>query len=127
APADIIRGHMRVPYIALENPYILKRHVNAILLSAYLRYRREAGHDNLSTVGDFFNEQATQSPHYNGIEKWLELHFDDIQSTLLDFAQTVEMGPDITVWITGFRGDMQTVKNEHYDRMANYYHQERIA
>ncbi len=127
APGEIIRGHMPVPHIALENPFILKRHVNAILLSAYLRYRREAGHTNLSTVGDFFDAQSTQQPHYDGIEKWLELRSDHIRQLLSNFADAIDQEIDINEWLVGFWGDMQHVKNNDYDKVANYYRQERIA
>ncbi len=55
-PPEIISGKVNVPSLMLENEMILRRHVNAILLSQFLRYRKRNGIEptKLTFSGDFF-------------------------------------------------------------------------
>ncbi|GAB4413672.1 MAG: DEAD/DEAH box helicase [Anaerolineae bacterium] len=122
APSEIIRGRVRVPHIALENPYIRRRHVNAILLSDFLRYRASLGHEDLRQVGSFLDEQvASGTPHYSGLEQWLTVRGQEIRNQLELFAPTV--AGDATAidgWIDTFRADLAAIK-AHYDAVAGYY------
>ena len=56
--------------LLLENDFILRRHINAILLSLYLRYRKDQGETNLKYCGDFFDLNYQQDPQYKFIEEW---------------------------------------------------------
>ncbi len=130
APVEIIRGRVRVPYIALDNPVIQRRHTNAILLSLFLRYRMMAGHDDLDRAGPFFDEytEAGQptDPHYVVMAKWLDLRYDEIYNQLAEFGEALGYTDPAVIdgWITAFQKDMQAVCTDHYHVVAEYYHQE---
>ncbi len=129
-PAEIIRGQVRVPYLALDNEVIRQRHINAILLSMFLRDRARTGHSDLDSAGAFFDQydeypQRTD-PHYHALDQWLNQHNQEISQTLAEFSQAVRIS-DLTViprWISAYRQELETVCNEHYRIAAEYYRQE---
>lgn len=126
SPADIIRGQVRVPKIELDNQFIRRRHINAILLSAFLRYRRTAGHEDLNRIGSFFDvQEAVGEPHYQYLEKWLELRQPEIITLLDDFNSQIELGIEdaIRELPRRFVNELGRV-NEHYQRVSNYYRRE---
>ena len=56
----MISGRVRIPYVAVDNPHIQRRHINAILLSAFLRHRKAALADAWTArqeVGMFFDSR----------------------------------------------------------------------
>ncbi len=130
-PPEIIRGRVRVPYLMLDNPFIRQRHVNAILLSAFLRYlhsRRET--ENLSQVGAFFDPQAPGKPHYDVLDDWLSKWRDEIITLLDGFASAVAADPStVNKWIEAFQADMREKACGHYRAIAGFYREEihRIA
>lgn len=123
SPNEIIRGHMRVPHLDIDNPYILRRHINAILLSAYLKYRRDARYEGLSKVGDFFDEQGNQSPHFAGIEDWLTRRDAEIYESIERFAAFLPSKDNLAQRIQGFFNELRQIKSDHYDLIAAYYRQ----
>lgn len=121
-PPDIIRGQVRVPYINMNNPIIQRRHINAILLSQFLRFRVKQGATNWKTLDGFFDEQiANADPHYLHIDNWLINQKVSIDRMLAQFAPSVGYHDDIENWLQIFRADMQTV-HEKYTERSKYYH-----
>lgn len=125
APAGIINGHVRVPHLAMQNQFILQRHVNAILFSAFMRYRWEAGHDDLRSVGAFFDAQVVDEPHYVGLKKWLEVRHDSIRQTLDTFMPYLGEGDSApSSWLLQFERDVEIKGYEHYQEVTSYYDRE---
>jgi len=120
-PPEIIRGHVRVPHIALDNSFIRQRHINAVLLSTYLRYRRDAGDTDLGQVGAFFDPQSSSGqPHYAGLEKWLDLRHTEIYTSLELLAPALMKQPDISNWLDAFKAAMDKA-NQGYLEVTNHY------
>lgn len=66
-PDEIISGEPRTPWIDTKNTKLVKRHINLILLQAYLR-EKNFGLDKIYTI-DFFNENNEIS--YLKFEEWI--------------------------------------------------------
>lgn len=126
APGEIISGAVRAPYIALGNEHIRRRHISAILLSKFLRYRAASGQTELGRVGAFFDTQTNAGPHYAAIDNWLNNRRTDILAVLAAFAPMI--GADATVesldqWIKTFQIEIDKVKDK-YDSISGYYLQQ---
>ena len=92
SPGEIIHGQIRVPHLALENPFIRQRHVYAVLLSAFLRHQRALEFTDLLNVGAFFDEQfASGSPHANALQQWLSTQQDEALQLLASFGRSVSV------------------------------------
>ena len=118
-PVEIIEGHIKVPYIALDNPIIEQRHMNAVLFSAFLRYRRSLGQVELSKVAPFFEPNRPER-HYEGLKPWINNDEDNIIDILYQFR------PDETQarnWLREFSKAMANVDSE-YQKRYSYYEQE---
>lgn len=127
APDEIIRGQVRVPYIALNNPIIQRRHINAILLSLFLRHRMIEGHKNLDEAGAFFDDNGTESgTHFQAMAKWLELRHGEIRDQLAAFSEALGIAdsPTIESWVRDYQADMEAVYTGHYRIAADYYRQQ---
>ena len=124
-PEKMISGRVRVPYVAVDNPHIQRRHINAILLSAFLRYRKAALGDGWTArqeVGMFFDHRYVDDPHVDHLEDWLASNEQHIGSLLSRFAESVET-PDISLWIAHFLTEMRKAFKT-YSAMANYYNEQ---
>lgn len=127
APGEIIRGKVRVPYIALDNPVIQRRHINAILLSMFLRYQMSAGHENLDKTGAFFDDYLSEGhTHFRAMARWLDLRNTEIRTQLAKFADTLKgtRATAVEEWIEAYSTDMETVYEGHYRIAAEYYRQQ---
>lgn len=127
APEEIIQGRVRVPYITLNNPIIQRRHINAILLSLFLRYRMAAGHQDLDRAGAFFEDSASEEgSHFQAMGKWLDLRYDQICVQLASFGETLGVTDPALIesWIAAYQTDMEAVYAGHYRIAADYYHQQ---
>lgn len=123
-PPEIIRGAVRTPYIALDNAYIRQRHVNALLLSAFLRYLRDSGASDLNVCGAFFDAQGNGGePHYNWLEHWLELRQAEILLFLTDIAETIGPSSEVSVWIKDFSAALAKANGEYHDVSTHYRQQ----
>ena len=118
-PPDIIGGKVRIPYIAADNPHIQRRHINAILLSQFLRFRQSAGAANWRTIGTFFGADDIDDPHLEHLEPWLSNYGVQIRELLQKFAVSVGAA-DITQWIANFHQDV-TNTHEKYANLAEQY------
>ncbi|MCB9431127.1 MAG: DEAD/DEAH box helicase [Ardenticatenaceae bacterium] len=119
-PAEIINGHVRVPYIDVHNPIIIQRHINAILLSEFLRTCAESGSYNKS-VGSFFDEQTVGGAYYPSLASWLHEKRDHLLSLLNLFGTSVKQSIDPPIALSIFEQDLRIKGYEHYKRVADYY------
>lgn len=121
-PLPIIRGHVRVPVIHLENVEIRRRHANAILLSDFLRYRaRGGGSGDFDSVGAFFDAQTTGDPHVHHLEAWLNARKGPIGAQLERFARALGIDTIQHDVVREFTNAI-TTEHQHYDEVTAYYH-----
>lgn len=124
-PADIISGRIRVPHIETQNELIIQRHVNAILLSEFLRHRRQQGRTDLREVGSFFDRQTPGGAHYDSLDAWLAASQEYMTYLLQQFAPRVEYGPEmVPYWIDNFKKQLQEYGAERYWLASDFYKQE---
>ncbi len=125
APIEIISGRVTVPNIMLENELILHRHVNAILLSQFLRYRKRQVIDieRLTFCGDFFDNNLIEEPHYDFLQEWIEAESDEIKCQLQEYAQLLpeNLKPLVENGINHFLIELRRLNDEHYQPITHYY------
>jgi len=127
-PEKMISGRVRIPYVAVDNPHIQRRHINAILLSAFLRHRKAVLADVWTwkqEAGMFFDRRYDDDPHFDHIAVWLAVNQQHLSKLLSRFADSVQ-NPDIAQWITHFRSKIQDTC-EKYRQMADYYYKQFIT
>jgi len=124
-PIEIISGRVTVPQIMLENELILHRHVNAILLSQFLRFRKRQGIDNksLSFCGDFFDNDLTEEPHFAFLRDWVKSERNEIKNQLQKYADLLpeNLRPMVENGIDHFLTDLTRLNEEHYQPITRYY------
>lgn len=131
-PEQIISGRVRVPHVEIDNPVIIRRHVNAILLSEFLRYQQiQTGRTDFTYISDFFDAQTPGEPHINFLSQWLESQEQRLQALLTLYAAMIAIpNVQVTDWLNNFSNDIhgENGKN-HYDKISGYYieAQERLA
>jgi len=123
SPSEIINGKVAVPQLFLENDFILRRHINAILLSLYLRHRKDQGVTNLKYCGDFFDLNYQQDPQYKFIEEWTVHQRDLIDPSLSRFKNLCNLKKSNFNQnsINWFLSDLEKVNSEHYQPVTKYY------
>lgn len=129
-PIEIISGNVRVPKITLENDLIVQRHVNALLLSLFLRYRKAEGasKESLTLSGDFFDTKQEEKPHYQYLEVWAKTNAQIIRQELVSYAMHFpsHLRSIIDVGLKGFISELQRVNDDNYQPITGYYYK-RIA
>jgi len=123
SPSEIINGEVAVPQLLLENDFILRRHINAILLSLFLRHRKDQGETNLKYCGDFFDLNYQQDPHYKFIDEWITQQRDVIDQSLTRFKSLLNIAKNNfnQISVNEFLSDLEKVNREHYQRVTKYY------
>lgn len=128
APTEIISGEVKVPNIVLENELIVQRHVNAILLSRFLRFRKSQGieSEKLTFCGDFFDEALEEKPHYMLITEWHERDSEGIKRELDEFAFLVpnSLKPLVENGFANFQNSLERIGKEHYNPISRYYREQ---
>ncbi|NMC84201.1 MAG: DEAD/DEAH box helicase [Anaerolineaceae bacterium] len=128
APIEIISGRIAIPNIMLENELILHRHVNAILLSQFLRYmnQRGIGTEQLALCGDFFDQNLPEVPHYSFLQEWIKEENEIVKGQLQEFANLLpeELKPMIDNGIEYFLSDLRRLNDEHYQPITRYYQEQ---
>lgn len=122
-PSEIIQGQVRVPHIMLDNEFIRRRHINAILLSEFLRYQRNAGHEDLRLVGAFFDHQVVDEPHYTAVSRWLDNRREQCREILSEFTIFLQLPDDsglVDGWIESFITALEKI-NTRYQEIAGFY------
>jgi len=104
-PKDMINGNIRAPQFELENKKIIRRHINAVAISAFLKKHDEVyDGDNRSELLNsdgyekFVSFLATKPPHLKSLLEASIPHFKDY-------------GVDDWSWVDGIIGD-EGVLNE---------------
>ncbi len=125
APIEIISGRVAVPSIILENEYILQRHVNSLLLSQFLRYRRLQGVEieKLTFSGDFFDINLSEKPHFAFIQKWMREESAEIKKQLTEYSRLVpdNMKMQVLAGAERLLTDLKKLDEENYQPITNYY------
>jgi hypothetical protein len=127
-PPEIINGKVNVPSLVLENEMILRRHVNAILLSQFLRYRKKNGVEpaELTFTGDFFDDHSSQKPHYFYLEDWIKDEKNEINRQLLIYADMLptHVRSIVLGGLQHFLTDLKRINEEHYRPITLYYREQ---
>ncbi len=128
APIEIISGRVTVPNIMLENELILRRHINAILFSQFLRYRKRHGIDveKLTFCGDFFDNNLSEKPHYAFLHEWVENDREEITCQLQEYAHLLPENLKSLVdnGVDHFLIELQRLNDEHYQPITHYYREQ---
>lgn len=123
-PAEIISGKVRVPFLDVQNAVIIQRHVNAIILSEFLRYcASQREYD--ATVGSFFDEQIPGGSYYPLLPQWVQDREDDLLDLLARYATAVNQAIDPSHALTTFTHDLRQKGYEHYHTVTSYYKETR--
>ena len=118
-PPDIIGGKVRVPYIAVDNPHIQRRHINAILLGQFLRYRQSTGTTHWRTIGTFYGADNIDDRHIDHLAPWLQDNQIQIAEMLSRFPLPTHTR-DVMEWVEDFRQDVM-VAYDRYSALAEQY------
>ena len=119
-PAEIISGRVNVPYINVQNPIIIRRHVNAILLSEYSRFC-EAQREYNKSVGAFFDEQTVGGCYYSWLHTWLDKRKNYLLGLLDKYAQALQEGFDSSRALQEFESDLRNKGFDYYQQVAEFY------
>jgi len=119
-PTEIINGHVRVPYLDVQNTIIIQRHVNALLLSEFLRFCATQRSFDKST-GSFFDNQSSEGAYYALFAPWLADKRDGLLGLLTGFGTAVKhtINPDSA--LNTFAQDLQQKGFTYYQDRATFY------
>lgn len=132
SPERIIKGETRPPLCYLDNDIIARRHIFAVALSEYFRYRSE--HDGVNLSRRFYDFLDLESAEPMGLEEfkaYLNQHPTEIASQLADVFSTSKdvasrIGVDDWEWIDNLVGSEEgrltrahLVKHSDYARLTN--------
>lgn len=119
-PTEIINGQVRVPYIDVQNVIIIQRHVNALLLSEFLRFCATQRQFDKST-GAFFDDQSPEGAYYALFASWLIHKRDDLLALLMEFGMAVKHTIDPDSTLNTFAQDLQQKGFNYYQERATFY------
>lgn len=124
-PPEIIAGHVRVPHLATYNPLIFARHRNAVLLSEFMRFRKDSG--GFRRTGEFFGTQQVDNAHIDHVEEWLNEYADEIAGVCSSFARYLpeEAATDVELWPKAFSTKLEKDGTEYFRQIANLYETQR--
>lgn len=120
APATIIAGRVHIPFLDIQNQIIIQRHVNAILLSEFLRYCASCGRSD-KNVGAFFDEQTPSGAANKLIPQWINEKQDYLLSLLAVYSFTLKHAINPPQALNFFEHDLYQKAFEHYQKTAGYY------
>lgn len=119
-PSEIIGGSVRVPFLDVENAIILQRHVNAVVLSEFLRYcATQQSYDR--TIAAFFDGQSTVAPYYPQLDDWMNERTEDLSNLLERYVESVTGNFSATESLHLFRQSLRVQGYEHYASVSGYY------
>jgi len=124
-PAEIIGGRVRVPFIDVQNSIIIQRHVNAVVLSEFLRYC--ASNNRIDkNVGAFFDEQTPGGATYPLLFQWINEKQDYLLTSLTRYFSAVKQAIDPSQALKSFDDDLRQKGFDHYQKVAGYYKEVRL-
>lgn len=121
APAEIIAGRVRVPYIDVRNPVVFQRHVNAVLLSEFLRYCKDSFSVYEKAISAFFDVQSPTGPYYDRLPLWRDERQGHLLALLGRYAQTAGQNTDPAVLMQTFEQQLRNHGYAHYQMVADFY------
>jgi len=124
SPPEIINGHVRVPYIDIQNHIIIRRHINALLLSKFLRHCAGTQGFNKRT-GAFFDDQNPDGAYYDLLPEWLDAQQEQLLYSLSSFGVTINEAIEPVKSLHQFETDLRQNGFDHYQKVAGYYKQTR--
>ena len=117
-PMRLIRGHVDVPILSLQNPLIARRHIHAVAFAAYERKHVSAGGSAHKYVSSFFRAAPGQStaPVHDFIA-WLRSHPKDLgdaiqRITPAELAHT--LGTKTWDWVTALTNENSDDTGENH-------------
>lgn len=119
-PAEIIGGRVRVPFINVQNPIIIQRHINAVLLSEFLRHCARPGEYDKS-VAAFFDEQSVQAAYYMQLPTWIEDNRSRLLSLLESYGKAVNEDVNPEKALNALVSDLRMKGHQHYQDVAGFY------
>jgi ATP-dependent helicase YprA (DUF1998 family) len=129
-PSEIINGEIQVPKIVLSNELIARRHVNALLLGDFLKYRNNQGIEpsQLKYCREFFNQNQLTGPHIDDLDKWKQDHKELLKEklTFLSTSLPEKLSPIIQNGVEEFIREVLNVYSKKYKPLLGHYNQ-RIA
>lgn len=120
SPTEIINGRVRVPYLNVQNLIIIRRHVNAIVLSEFLR-DCAARQEYNKNVGTFFDEQSPGGSYYARLSSWLAEKQAYLLGLLTLFGAAIHDVIDPSTALQEFEYDLRLKGYERYQEEAGYY------
>jgi superfamily II DNA/RNA helicase len=120
-PIEIIKGEVCIPKIKTDNLFIVRRHLNAVLLSEFLRYRKSKGASDWKFAGSFFDRNGDSQISY--LPDWIETQAINIKNIIKDFSYYFEQLED---FILNFSSDdflraIKEVDANHYQYLMEFY------
>lgn len=126
-PAEIISGDVRVPSIDVSNELITQRHINALLLGDFLKFRHSQGIEpsDLKYCRDFFNENSVKKPHIEFLESWKKEREKVLQKRLDFLAETLPQnrGSIFNSGVVEFIKGLRKIYHEKYKPLLDYYNE----
>ncbi len=120
SPAEIIGGRVRVPFINVHNPIIIQRHVNAVLLSEFLRQCASLGEFNKSVAG-FFDEQSVTGHYFMHLNEWMNDNEEWHLGLLERYSRTVNQAINPQQALRAFIQNLRNKGQENYQTVTGYY------
>ncbi|BBZ20877.1 DEAD/DEAH box helicase [Mycolicibacterium gadium] len=92
-PAAMIAGHMRIPWVPVDNARIARRHAHSIAMAAYFRHRAERDGETWRHAGPFFSPPAPDQESPAARVK----HFLDPVPAPVEEALRIALPPEVQV------------------------------
>lgn len=119
-PAEIIGGVVQIPYLAVDNPIITQRHLNAILLSEFLRHCDAHFKGYEKNLAAFFGQHTIAGGYYSYLTTWLATHNTELKTLLSRFDQT-RLSPEVA--LQQFQTHMRHYGFEKYEQSHKFYNE----
>lgn len=101
-PERMVAGRIRPPRIALSNEKIIRRHMQAVLIAAFLRYARDTWQRKFATVGAFFEAESTLKTGAQLLADFAEHRRDSVRAALKRIVPAeiqLQTGVDTWSWL----------------------------
>jgi len=120
-PAEIIGGQVRVPFIDIQNPIVIQRHANAIVLSEFLRHCATQGGKYDKSTGAFFDAQSPDGAYYQIMPQWIDERQGLLLFLLGKYSEAVKNTLDPGKTVELYVSQVREKGYEHYQKIADYY------
>ena len=120
-PAEIIGGQVRVPFIDIQNPIVIQRHANAILLSEFLRHCAAHGEQYDKSAGAFFDAQVPGGGYYQTMPQWIVEKKGSLFLLLEQYSNAVKGTFDPAKSLELYAHQVKEKGYDHYQTIADFY------